>query len=147
MSLKKFAKDTAIYGVATILPRIISVLLLGLFTYEMRNSQFSDATDFWIFASFFNVLLTYGMETSFFRYFTKLNKDSKIISTSFTAILISSMLFLIIMLVFRNPISDFLEIKSLYFSILIFVTVLDTIAVIPFCLSESHKQACEVRFY
>ena len=132
MSLKKFAKDTAIYGVATILPRIISVLLLGLFTFEMRNSQFSDATDFWIFASFFNVLLTYGMETSFFRFFTRLNQDKKVISTSFTAILVSSILFLIIMLIFSNPISDFLKIKSLYFSILVFVTVLDTIAVIPF---------------
>ncbi|MGE5355142.1 MAG: lipopolysaccharide biosynthesis protein [Deltaproteobacteria bacterium] len=132
MSLKRFAKDTAIYGVATILPRIISVLLLGLFTYEMKNSQFSDATDFWIFASFFNVLLTYGMETSFFRYFTKLNKDDKVINTSFTAILISSIAFLIFMLIFSGPISDFLKIKSLYFSILIIVAVLDTIVVIPF---------------
>jgi O-antigen/teichoic acid export membrane protein len=132
MSLKRFAKDTAIYGLATILPRIISVLLLGLFTYEMKNSQFSDATDFWIFASFFNVLLTYGMETSFFRFFTKLNKDDKVISTSFTAILITSIIFLVVMMVFSGPISEFLRIKTLYFSILIFVAVLDTIAVIPF---------------
>ena len=146
MSLKKFAKDTAIYGIATILPRIISVLLLGLFTFEMKNSQFSDATDFWIFASFFNVILTYGMETSFFRFFTKLNRDDKVISTSFTAILITSILFLIIMLTLRNPISDFLEINPLYFSILIFVTVLDTIAVIPFAFLRVTNRPVKFAF-
>lgn len=132
MSLKRFAKDTAIYGVATILPRIISILLLGLFTFEMKNSQFSDATDFWIFASFLNVILTYGMETSFFRFFTSRNKDKQVINTSFTAILLTSILFLILMLLLRNPISEVLTIKPLYFSLLIFVTIFDTLVVIPF---------------
>lgn len=132
MSLKRFAKDTAIYGVATILPRIISILLLGLFTFEMKNSQFSDATDFWIFASFLNVILTYGMETSFFRFFTSRNKDREVINTSFTAILITSILFLILMLILRNPISEVLTIKPLNFSLLILVTIFDTLVVIPF---------------
>lgn len=132
MSLKRFAKETAIYGIATVLPRIISVLLLGLFTSELRSAQFSDATDFWIFAALFNVVLTYGMETSFFRYFTKFNSDKKVVDTSFTAILITSFIFLVTMLFFRHQVAGFLKVNTLYFSILIFVTVLDTIVVIPF---------------
>ena len=132
MSLKRFAKETAIYGVATVLPRVISILLLGLFTSELRSAQFSDATDFWIFAALFNVVLTYGMETSFFRYFTKLKGDTKVIDTSFTAILITSLVFLATMLLFRDQVSGILRVDTLYFSILVFVTVLDTIVVIPF---------------
>ena len=132
MSLKRFAKDTAIYGVATILPRIVSVLLTRLFTGEMDTSEFSVATDFWVYAAFFNVILTYGMETSFFRFFTKHNKDEKVVNTSFTIILLTSITFLIVVLLFRVPISAFLGIKVIYFTILTWVTILDTIVVVPF---------------
>lgn len=132
MSLKKFVKDTAIYGIATVLPRVINVLLLRLFTNEMKTDQFSDATYFWIFAALFNVFLTYGMETAFFRFFTKLNKEKKVIYTAFTSLIITSVLFLVILMLSRHVIAEFLDFNVEYFTILILVALLDTLVVIPY---------------
>ncbi len=147
MSLKRFVKDTAIYGIATILPRVINVLLLRLFTNEMKTAQFSDATYFWIFASFFNVLLTYGMETTFFRFFTKLNKSKKVLDTAFTSILISSFLFLALILLFRIQISGFLDFDVKYFTIMVWVTFLDTLVVIPYAYLRVTNRPVRFAFY
>ncbi len=147
MSLKKFAKDTAIYGIATVLPRVINILLLRLFTNEMKTAQFSDATYFWIFASFFNVILTYGMETAFFRFFTKLNKDKNVINTAFTSILISSFIFLVIILLFRYNIADILNFNVKYFTIMIWVTILDTLIVIPYAFLRVTNRPVRFAFY
>jgi len=147
MSLKRFAKDTAIYGIATVLPRVINILLLRLFTDEMKTAQFSDATYFWIFASFFNVILTYGMETAFFRFFTKLNKDKKVINTAFTSILISSFIFLSIILLFRNNIAGILDFNVKYFTIMVWVTILDTLIVIPYAFLRVTNRPVRFAFY
>ncbi len=147
MSLKKFAKDTAIYGIATVLPRIINILLLRLFTNEMKTAQFSDATYFWIFASFFNVILTYGMETAFFRFFTKLNKDKRVINTAFTSILISSIIFLAIILLFRREIANILDFNAAYFTIMVWVTILDTLIVIPYAYLRVTNRPIRFAFY
>jgi O-antigen/teichoic acid export membrane protein len=147
MSLKRFAKDTAIYGIATVLPRVINILLLRLFTDEMKTAQFSDATYFWIFASFFNVILTYGMETAFFRFFTKLNEDKKVINTAFTSILISSFIFLSIILLFRNNIAGILDFNVKYFTIMVWVTILDTLIVIPYAFLRVTNRPVRFAFY
>ncbi|HHH54981.1 MAG TPA: polysaccharide biosynthesis protein, partial [Bacteroidetes bacterium] len=147
MSLRKFAKDTAIYGIATVLPRVINVLLLRLFTDEMQTAQFSDATYFWIFASFFNVILTYGMETSFFRFFTKMNKSKKVLDTAFTSIFISSIIFLIIIMSMRNQIAGILDFDVRYFTILIWVTILDTLVVIPYAYLRVMNRPIRYLFY
>ena len=147
MSLKKFAKDTAIYGIATVLPRIINILLLRLFTNEMKTAQFSDATYFWIFASFFNVILTYGMETAFFRFFTKLNKDKRVINTAFTSILISSIIFLSLILLFRTNIAHILDFNVRYFTIMVWVTILDTLIVIPYAYLRVTNRPIRFAFY
>ncbi len=147
MSLKRFVKDTAVYGIATILPRVINILLLRLFTDEMKTAQFSDATYFWIFASFFNVLLTYGMETSFFRFFTKLNNNKKVLNTAFSSILISSFIFLAIILFFRSQIAGVLEFDVKYFTIMVWVTFLDTMVVIPYAYLRVTNQPVRFAFY
>ena len=147
MSLKKFAKDTAIYGIATVLPRIINILLLRLFTNEMKTAQFSDATYFWIFASFFNVILTYGMETAFFRFFTKLNKNKRVINTAFTSILISSVAFLSLILLFRFNIAHILDFNVRYFTIMVWVTILDTLIVIPYAYLRVTNRPIRFAFY
>ncbi len=134
MSLvKKFAKDTAIYGLAAVLPKMINVLLVKLHTAVIDEpAAYSHVSQFYIYAVYFNVLLTFGMETAFFRFFTKLNNNPKVLQTAFTSILISSIVFLSILLGFSTEISSFLDIKSLYFTILSIILILDTLVVIPY---------------
>ena len=133
MSLvKKFVKDTAIYGIAAILPKIVNVLLVRLHTDILPPKAYSDNTQFYVYAVYFNVLLTFGMETAFFRFFTKNKDHNKVAQTAFTAILISSIAFLIVLLGFAGSIANFLQINILFYKILISILILDALVVIPY---------------
>ena len=130
--LKKFFKDTIIYGLATVLPRLMNFVLVPLHTGNLKTTSFSDNTTFYIYAAFFNVLLTYGMETAFFRFFTKSKEKDKIFSTTFISLVVTTFLFLIAMLLYSHQLSSMFGISQKYFNLLIGVIVLDTLVVAPF---------------
>ncbi len=131
--LKRFFKDTVIYGIAAVLPRAINIFLVKLHTSTLNPEKYAVNTDYYVYAAYFNALLTYGMETAFFRFFSKEKEKGKIISTSFISLLITTLLFLILMLIFSNSISQFFGFKNpLFFKILIWTITLDTLVVIPF---------------
>ena len=145
--LKRFAKDTVIYGIAAVLPKLVNVLLVRLHTGILEPVAYSDNTQFYIYAAYFNVLLTYGMETAFFRFFTKYEKNEKVARTAFTSILVSSLFFLAIFLGFSKSISDFLQIKEQYYQILISILILDTLVVIPYAYLRVTRQPVKFAFY
>jgi len=145
--VKRFAKDTAIYGIAAVLPKLINVLLVRLHTGILKPTAYSDNTQFYIYATYFNVLLTLGMETAFFRFFTKYKDNSKVAQTAFTTVLINSLLFLSIFLVFSRPISRFLAIDQTYFLILIGILILDTLVVIPYAYLRVTHRPVRFAFY
>ena len=145
--VKRFARDTAIYGIAAILPKLINVLLVRLHTGILEPIEYSDNTQFYIYAVYFNVLLTYGMETAFFRFFTKHNNNHKVAQTAFTSILISSLFFLILFLGFSESLSRWLFINQTYFQILIAVLILDTLVVIPYAYLRVTHQPVKFAFY
>ena len=130
--LKKFFKDTIIYGFATVLPRLMNFILVPLHTGNLETSSYSDNTTFYVYAAFFNVLLTYGMETSFFRFFNKSKEKERVFSTTFISLIVTTLLFFVIVLIFNEQLSLWLNISPKYFKILIGLLVLDTIVVAPF---------------
>ncbi len=130
--LKKFFKDTIIYGLATVLPRLMNFVLVPLHTGNLDTTSYSDNTTFYIYAAFFNVLLTYGMETAFFRFFSKSEEKNKIFSTAFISLIVTTIAFLVIVLLFNEQLSNWLGINQTYFNLLIGVIVLDTLVVVPF---------------
>jgi O-antigen/teichoic acid export membrane protein len=132
-TLKRFFKDTIIYGVAAVLPRAINIFLVKLHTSTLNPEKYAVNTDYYVYAAYFNALLTYGMETAFFRFFSREKEKGKIVSTSFISLTITTFLFLILMLLFSNSISTFFGFKNpLFFKILIWTITLDTLVVIPF---------------
>ncbi|MCF8274503.1 MAG: oligosaccharide flippase family protein [Flavobacteriaceae bacterium] len=130
--LKKFFKDTIIYGLATVLPRLMNFILVPLHTGKLETSSYSDNTTFYVYAAFFNVLLTYGMETSFFRFFNKSEEKNKVFSTTFIGLVITTFLFLALVIIFNQELSGWLNIAPKYFNILVGLLVLDTLVVAPF---------------
>jgi len=82
-SLQRFFKDTIIYGVAAVLPRAINILLTKLHTQTLKSDKYADNTWYFVFAAYFIVFLTFGLETAFFRFFSKEKEKGKIVSTSF----------------------------------------------------------------
>lgn len=130
--LKTFFKDTVIYGLAIVLPRLINFLLVRLHTDVLPNEGYSENTEFYVVAAFFNVILTYGMETSFFRFFSKNKDKDSVLSTAMITIVVSTFIFGLLLFLFRVPISEALRINTDFYSLLVGITLLDTLIVIPF---------------
>ncbi|WP_298499124.1 MATE family efflux transporter [uncultured Algibacter sp.] len=132
-TLKKFFKDTIIYGIAAILPRAINIGLVKLHTSVFGAERYAVNTDYYVYAAYLNALLTYGLETAFFRFFSKEKEKGKVISTSFISLLITTTLFLAIALLNAQNITSIFGFENiLHVKILIWTVFLDTIVVIPF---------------
>ena len=131
-TIKTFFKDTIIYGMATVLPRLMNFVLVPLHTDYLGTESYSDNTTFYVYAAFFNVLLTYGMETSFFRFFSKSDEKDKVFSTTFISLVVSTVLFFIVVMVFNEQLAAVFNLNQTYFNLLVGVLVLDTLVVAPF---------------
>ncbi|WP_412987534.1 oligosaccharide flippase family protein [Pontimicrobium sp. IMCC45349] len=131
-TLKSFFKDTIIYGLATVLPRLMNFVLVPLHTDTLDTVSYSDNTYFYVYAAFFNVLLTYGMETAFFRFFSKSKEQSNVFSTALISLTISTVLIFAFVFAFNEPIAQSLGLRLDYFNYLVGVIALDTLVVAPF---------------
>jgi O-antigen/teichoic acid export membrane protein len=108
--LKKLAGQTAIYGLSSIVGRFLNYLLVPLHTLRFTTDQYGVITEMYAYVAFLVVLLTYGMETAFFRYFTKpeIEKEN-VYTTILQSLLISTGLFVFALSLFAQPIADALH--------------------------------------
>lgn len=130
--LKGFFKDTAIYGMATVVPRLMTFILAPLQIGALSTASYSENTTFYIWAAFFNVILTFGMETSFFRYFSRAENKQDVFSTSFISLTFSTILFFLVVVLFQETVMGIVDLPPQFFYILLGVLVLDNLVVIPF---------------
>ena len=130
--LQRFFKDTIIYGLAIVLPRLINFLLTRLYTDVLPNESFSTNTVFYVYAAFFNVMFTYGMETAFFRFFSKYDDKNKVLSTALITVSTSTILIGILLFLCDHQLAYLMSIDLLSYRILISITLLETLIVIPF---------------
>ena len=133
--LKTLYKQTFIYGLATVIPRMLSFLLVRLHTDKSVLQNVSDYGDVsLIFAYFvlFNVVLAYGMETAFFRFFNKEPNKESVLSTSSISLLLTSLVFLVLGLVFQHQIAALTHIHVNYIVLVIWTLFLDALVIIPF---------------
>jgi O-antigen/teichoic acid export membrane protein len=130
--LKKLFQQTAIYGLATVLPRMLSFILVPIYTSVMAPGLYGVVTIIFAWIAIFNVFLAYGMETAFFRFYHgEANKD-KVISTSLISIFITTMAFLLIALTFQNAMASVTDIDIKYIRFAIYILALDALVIIPF---------------
>lgn len=139
-TLKRFFQDTFIYGFATVLPRLMNFILVGLHTDALGRVGYSINTTFYVWAAFFNVVLTYGMETAFFRYFSTSQEKSKVFSTAFITITCSTFLFFLLVFLFRHPIITLVDLEPEYFNYLLWILALDTLVVVPFAYLRASNR-------
>lgn len=130
--LKTFFKDTIIYGLAIVLPRLINFLLVPLYTGVFENEEYSENTEFYVVVAFFNVILSYGMETSFFRFFSKHKEKEKVLSTALISLLTTTVLFGVLLFSLKTQISEALRINPEFYVILVSIILLEALIVIPF---------------
>lgn len=141
MSLyKNLFKQTLIYGLATVLPRMISFLLNPLYVHVLPKGEFGEVSIVFAWLVFFNVILSYGMETAFFRFYNIETNKKDVIATSMISIFWTSIGFLFLSLLFRETISGWLGIKTQYVSYTIWILVLDALVIIPFSKMRAEKR-------
>ncbi len=133
--LKTAYKQTFIYGLATVVPRMLSFLLVRLHTDKSVLQNVSDYGDVSLIFSYFvlfNVVLAYGMETAFFRFFNKEPSKAKVLSTATISIIISSLGFLSLGLLFQQQIADLTHIHVNYITLVVWILFFDALVIIPF---------------
>ena len=139
--LKKLFKQTFIYGLATVLPRVISFFLLPLYTSVFENAAgYGQYTNIYAWIAIFNVFLAYGMETAFFRFYHKSDDKKRVVSTSLISLLGSSLLFLILALSVKDSLASFTNIDPDYIEFTTYILVLDALVIIPFALLRAQEK-------
>ncbi len=134
--MKTLAKETLFYGIGSVLPKLLSWLLSLYWAFALPNaSDIGVLTNFYAWVALLQVILTYGMETGFFRFANKGNDPERVFSTTFISIASTTLLFLLISLVFMEPIAFSLggtEMKPHYFLFLVVILCIDVLGTIPF---------------
>lgn len=107
--LKQLFGQTAIYGFGTVVPRLLNYLLLTpFFTRVFNLEEYGIITELYAYVVFLMIILTYGMETGFFRFAQSRNDDKMVFSTSLISILASSLLFIMLTRIMALPFSSML---------------------------------------
>lgn len=130
---KELAGQTIIYGLGTIIPRVLNFLLTPLYTYVFVTQDFGIITEMYSYIAFFMVLLTFGMETTFFRFSSQAKEPQTLFNNSFFIVLITSFIFLVFALAFKNNIASIIGYKdySIYIEYIALIVFFDAIVSIP----------------
>ena len=144
--MKSLAKDTAIYGLSSIVGRFLNYLLVPLYTAKMAASDggYGVITNMYALTALILVLLTFGMETTFFRFANKGDEDPRrVFSTALIGVGGASVLFVALVLLFIVPISGFLGYSDhpSYVSAMALTVAIDAIRAIPFVYLRQQKKA------
>lgn len=131
--IRQLASQTLWYGVSNIVGRFINYLLTPLLTYIYAASDYGDISILFAIAAFLNVLYTYGMETSYFRFHAQ-EDEKTVFNTSMTILLITTVVFSTLLLM---PIDQFASLLKMenhpeWLMMVIAIVAIDTVAVIPF---------------
>jgi O-antigen/teichoic acid export membrane protein len=145
-SIKKLAGQTAIYGFSSIIGRFLNYLLVPLYTYKIAAASggYGVVTNIYAYTGLLLVLLTFGMETTFFRFATKENSDpNKAFSTAGLSVGFVSLVFVALVLAFLKPIAGIMAYDSHpeYIAIMATVVGLDAFQAILFARLRYEQKA------
>lgn len=134
--MKTLAKETLFYGMGSVLPKLLSWFLSLYWAFALpRQSDIGILTNFYAWVALLQVILTYGMETGFFRFANREKDPERVFSTCFASIAITTAIFFVLSLSFLKPISFALgrnEMKPHYLLFMVIVLCFDILGTIPF---------------
>jgi O-antigen/teichoic acid export membrane protein len=144
-NLKSLAKDTAIYGLSSIVGRFLNYLLVPLYTHYMPkdSGDYGISTNVYAYTALILVLLTFGMETTLFRFANdEKAKPDTVFSTAFATVGTLTAIFLLAIFVFINPISSALGYTEHpdYLTMMAVVVALDALQAMPFSYLRFQKR-------
>ena len=144
-NLKSLAKDTAIYGLSSIVARFINYWLVPIQTskFNANGGQYGIITNVYAYISLLIILLTYGMETTFFRFMSKEGENpQKVYSTTLRLVATTSLVFAVVISLFLQPIASAMGYADHpeYIWVMFITVSIDAFTAIPFAyLRYVHK--------
>lgn len=144
--IKSLAKETAIYGLSSIVGRFLNWCLVPLYVYLFVPAEYGIVSYLYSFTAVALVILNYGMETGFFRFANKESDPEKVYTTSLISVGFTSMLFIVLMAVFIKPIAGAMLLGGYggFILLLAIIVAIDAFTNIPFAYLRYEKKA--VRF-
>ena len=145
MNLKSLAKDTALYGLVSIVGRFLNYLLVPVYTRVIvaESGGYGIVTNFYAYTALLLALLTFGMETTLFRFANKDGEDAKmVLSTILRMVGGVGLLFLALVFIFLGPISQKMGYAQHpeYVGCMALITALDAFQAILFCHLRQQKR-------
>lgn len=125
---------------------MLSFLLVPIYTEVMPPGSYGEVSLIFAWFAIFNVLLAYGMETAFFRFFNEKADKDKVISTSLISLAVTSLLFVLVAMTFSESFADALNIEYRYIKYVILILALDALAVIPFAWLRANERPIRYAF-
>lgn len=148
-AIKKFAGQTAIYGLSTVISRLLNFILTPIYVGLYPAKVYGIFTVMFSWASMLNAILAFGMETTFFRYLNKYeNEKQKVYNNTFITILSLAVVFLTFSSFFAGDIAVWMQNGkeydpdyAVYIKYFIWILVADALAVIPFAKVRAEGKA------
>ena len=143
MSIRSLAKDTAVYGLSSIVGRFLNWCLVPLYVYLFPTEEYGVVTYLYGLTAVMLVILNYGMETGFFRFANKEDDPEKVYTTSLISVGSTSLIFLILLTIFINPISRGLKLpeQSLFVWLIGATVAVDAFCNLPFAYLRYKNKA------
>lgn len=119
----------------------MSFLLVRLYTGKLPTTDYGELSILMSWMVFFNVILSYGMETAFFRFYNSENEKQNVIATSTITIFWSTIFFLFGALIFRDFLGAYANVDVQYITYAIWILALDALVIIPFSKLRANQQS------
>lgn len=142
MNIKRLLGETIIYGIGAILPRVITFLLNPLYINYIDKQAFAIFTSLYAWIAFINIMLTFGFETSYFRYASEDGMHQKVFNTSFWFVTSLATVFLLAVLLFNYPLATLMDYASNpeYLCWFAWIAFFDAVCTIPFAYLRFHNK-------
>lgn len=119
---------------------MLNFLLVPLYTKVLLKAEYGQISVIYAYFVLFNVILAYGMETAFFRFYHKKEDENEVISTASWSLVGSSLLFFILAFLAQNQIAQITEIPLRYIQLVIWILLFDALVIIPFAWLRAKEK-------
>ena len=147
--IRQLFSQTAVYGMGTVVPRLLNyIVLTPFFTRIFKLGEYGVVTELYAYVVFLMVILTYGMETGYFRYAEKNKDPDEVYTTSLVSLFITSLSFIVAVLIFSGNIADILDYSDNpeYIVMIGLIVGIDAFTAIPFARLRQKNKAVKFAF-
>lgn len=146
--IRKLAGQTAVYGIPSILGRLLNYMLVPIYTRVFEQDEYGIVTLMYSFVAVIFIMLTYGMETAFFRYSELSEKRNKVFNNAMLSLLFTTSLFIFFILFFPAQIAEWIKYPG-YGNFVIWIGLIismDVLTAIPFAKLRADNRAKRFAF-